>query len=341
MTFRFSRQLIAYLVMFFFLLSMLLLAGRSMLVERWFSALELPSDLVLEVPKGATANTVLKLLSQQSGYQQQWFDKLLFKWFPTITAVKAGQFSIDSGASLYQVMNTVATGKSVLHPIALVEGLTARQWITQLQTHPMIDSRGFDLDAYITEQQWTPNNIEGRLLPDTYHFIKGTPITTVITASHSALERYLTEAWQQRAENLPYHSPYEALIMASIIEKETGVASERPRIAGVFVNRLRKNMRLQTDPTVIYGMGEDYDGNIRRRDLRTPTPYNTYVIKGLPPTPIAMASSAAIDAALHPMTTNELYFVATGDGGHYFSETLAEHNKAVYRYQIKPYKERQ
>ena len=149
------------------------------------------------------------------------------------------------------------------------------------------------------------------------------------------MQQYLNVAWHNRALDLPYSSSYEGIIMASIIEKETGVAQERPRISGVFVNRLNLNMRLQTDPTVIYGMGEGFDGNIRRKDLKTPTLYNTYVIKGLPPTPIAMPSKLAIDAAFNPIATNDLYFVSKGDGSHKFSTTLQDHNLAVRKYQLK------
>jgi UPF0755 protein len=154
----------------------------------------------------------------------------------------------------------------------------------------------------------------------------------VLSRAYQEMQRFLDEAWEARMDGLPINSPYEALILASIIEKETGIAEERPLIASVFVNRLRRGMRLQTDPTVIYGMGEDYDGNIRKRDLQTHTPYNTYMIDGLPPTPIAMPSKASIQAALNPVASDYYYFVAMGEGRHYFSKTLREHNNAVRRY---------
>jgi UPF0755 protein len=176
---------------------------------------------------------------------------------------------------------------------------------------------------------------EGRFYPDTYHFPRGEKDVDFLKRAYRRMERFLAREWEQRADNLPLDSPYEALILASIVERETALPEERPKIAGVFIRRLQKNMLLQTDPTVIYGMGEHYDGNIRRRDLEADTPYNTYLHPGLTPTPIAMPSGAAIRAVLHPEDGRELYFVATGDGGHHFSATLKEHNRAVRKYQLK------
>ncbi|OJI45892.1 putative aminodeoxychorismate lyase [Vibrio vulnificus] len=174
--------------------------------------------------------------------------------------------------------------------------------------------------------------LEGLFLAETYHYTYGTSDVELLKRAHEKLNRVLDKHWQQRQDKLPLKNSYEALILASIIEKETAIDEERERVASVFVNRLNKRMRLQTDPTVIYGMGEAYDGNIRKKDLRTPTPYNTYVINGLPPTPIAMAGEASIAAALNPENSSYLYFVASGKGGHVFSKTLAEHNRAVRAY---------
>ena len=176
---------------------------------------------------------------------------------------------------------------------------------------------------------------EGQFLPDTYAFARGTLDINILSRAHQALNEALLENWSKRSEKLPLQSPYEALILASIIEKETGKAQERPLIAGVFTKRLKKGMKLQTDPTVIYGMGDNYKGNIRKKDLREDTPYNTYVHKGLTPTPISLAGKAAIHAATHPDEQGYLYFVAKGDGSHYFSKTLKEHNAAVRKYQLK------
>jgi UPF0755 protein len=176
---------------------------------------------------------------------------------------------------------------------------------------------------------------EGRFYPDTYHFPKGTTDAEFLLRAYHRMEDFLQQAWQRREQNLPFKSPYEALILASIVEKETAIPSERGKIAGVFVRRLQRGMRLQTDPTVIYGMGDAFDGDIRRRDLSADTPYNTYVHAGLTPTPIALPSGESIEAALHPQAGDALYFVATGDGGHHFSATLEAHNEAVRKYQLK------
>jgi len=180
------------------------------------------------------------------------------------------------------------------------------------------------------------NALEGQFLPETYFYSANQTDESILLRSHKALQKVLNEAWQNRAKDLPLKSPYEALILASIVEKETGHAPERPLIAGVFINRLKKRMRLQSDPTVIYGMGAAYDGNIRKKDLQTKTAYNTYRINGLPPTPIALASADAIRAVMNPAKTTALYFVAKGGGEHAFSNTLVEHNRAVRKYLLKP-----
>ena len=194
--------------------------------------------------------------------------------------------------------------------------------------------KNLDPEEIMNALQIEGDNPEGQFFPDTYHFQSGTTDIEILKRSHNRLNKILQEEWQQRAENLPYNSPQEALVMASIIEKETGLASERPDIAGVFVRRLQKNMLLQTDPTVIYAMGENFNGNIQRKDLKIDSPYNTYVTPGLPPTPIALAGREAIYAALHPADGNTLFFVSRGDGSHHFSETLEQHNRAVAKYQL-------
>lgn len=232
--------------------------------------------------------------------------------------------------------------------MSLVEGLTLKEWLVTLKAKTeLINDVSLDqveetinITSSVNEEKapmlWLneASSAEGLFLADTYFFTANTAASSILKRAHKAMLDYVETQWQQRQEDLPLNSPYDALILASIIEKETAVSAERTKIAGVFVNRLRKNMRLQTDPTVIYGIGDTYDGNITRKHLRTPTPYNTYTIKGLPPTPIAMAGKDAIWAALNPMETDALYFVARGDGSHEFSSSLAAHNAAVRKYQL-------
>ncbi len=233
-------------------------------------------------------------------------------------------------------------GEVVQHSLTIIEGWNFRQMLAAMHAHEHLEHtlRGLSDEEIIAKLELPYPHPEGLFMPDTYRFTRGTTDLEFLHRAHRALMQTLDQAWAERAEGLPLKTPYEALILASIIEKETGIAEERPDIAGVFIRRLNKGMRLQTDPTVIYGMGENYKGNIRRRDLRTDTPYNTYTRHGLTPTPIALASAAAIHAAVNPAAGETLFFVATGsEGRHYFSKTLEEHNQAVYRYQIKPLRE--
>ena len=255
--------------------------------------------------------------------------------------IKAGEYRIRPGSTLPDLLEQFIEGRVVQYPITIVEGMTSQQLLDQLAAHPKIRQTltpltGEAVIAALGKSEET--HPEGWFLPETYHFPAETSDIQFLKRAHRKMVNTLDELWQQRADNLPYKTPYEALIMASIIEKESGVPDERPQIAGVFVRRLEKGMRLQTDPTVIYGMGDRYEGVIRRSDLTTDTPYNTYTRFGLPPTPIALPSRESIEAALHPADGDALYFVATGeaDGRHTFSATLEEHNRAVrvYRQRI-------
>jgi UPF0755 protein len=232
------------------------------------------------------------------------------------------------------VLGRITSGQVVQHPVTLVEGWTFRQAINAIDAQGRYSGAlsGLTDEELMAELGYPGEYPEGRLFPDTYRFPRDTPRLAVLRRAFERMEQVLAEEWESRSDGLPLDTPYEALILASIIEKETGAAWERPEIAGVFVRRLRKGMRLQTDPTVIYGMGERYEGRIRRADLREATPYNTYVIDGLPPTPIALPGRAAINAALNPADGDSLYFVSRGDGTHVFSATLDEHNRAVRRY---------
>ncbi|WJG07739.1 endolytic transglycosylase MltG [Aliiglaciecola sp. LCG003] len=300
-------------------------------------SIRLEGPQLLIIKRGQYAHFVINRLAEQSLLEKPLLVKMALKLHPELSHIKSGTYEISPGMSVKSVFQMLQQGKEKTYQISLVEGLRWRDWLSQLNTHSALKT------SMLEQQEWLDlfnddlagNALEGWLLPDTYQFTHNTKVEDIVLRAHQAMNNYLQQAWQQRASDLPYDDPYQALIMASIIEKETGVASERPRIAGVFVNRLRKNMRLQTDPTVIYGIGDEFDGNIRRRDLKQATPYNTYVIKGLPPTPIAMPSKLSIDAALHPLDTQELYFVSKGDGTHQFSRTLTEHNQAVRIYQLK------
>ncbi len=251
-------------------------------------------------------------------------------------SLKAGEYEVAPGATPADVLEMLATGRVVLRAVTLVEGWTARQALAAVQAHPAIAVTLPPGDAAALAEAVGLDDapVEGRLFPDTYRFARGTTDRELLLTARRRLDEVLAEAWAARDPDLPLESAYEALILASIVEKETGAADERPLIAGVFANRLRRGMRLQTDPTVIYGLGDAFDGNLTRRDLERDTPYNTYTRAGLPPTPIALAGRAAIEAAVRPAETDALFFVATGlgDGRHRFARTLAEHNANVARY---------
>jgi len=251
--------------------------------------------------------------------------------------LKAGEFELTGGMRPDQVLDRLISGRVIQYPITFVEGWTFRQAVAAILANGRFgDDLAGQSDAALMSALGRPGeHPEGRFFPDTYGFPRRTTGLGVLERALQRMDEVLAQEWAGRAAGLPLKTPYEALILASIIEKETGLAAERPQIAGVFVRRLRLGMRLQTDPTVIYGMGERFDGDIRRDDLRAATPYNTYVIAGLPPTPIALPGRAAIHAALHPAAGEDLYFVARGDGGHVFSATLDQHNRAVREFQLR------
>ena len=260
---------------------------------------------------------------------------LLGKAMRVEAAIKAGSYEISQGINLVDLMHKLSRGDVTQTDIVFIEGMTFRQLREKLDAHPEIrhDTRGLS-EAEILRLIGAPESAaEGWFFPDTYLFAKQSRDVDVLRRAYHAMQRHLDREWEARATGLPYADKHQALIMASIIEKETGRDQDRPLIAAVFVNRLRLGMLLQTDPTVIYGLGERFDGNLRKRDLLTDTPYNTYTRSGLPPTPIAMPGLASLRAALHPAQSQALYFVARGDGSSQFSRTLEEHNQAVNRYQ--------
>jgi UPF0755 protein len=298
--------------------------------------LNLTEATVYQVKSGQSAKGLLNRLKSQGIITDNIGLKIRLKLEPELTNIKVGTYELLPSMSALDMLELFSSGKEMQFSISLVEGLNWREWLLTIKSHPQIKfNEDFQQQLSTLTAQLPKQSIEGYLLPDTYYFVAQTTAIDLVKRAHLSMQQYLNMAWQERALDLPYTSAYEGLTMASIIEKETGVAEERPRIAGVFVNRLNLKMRLQTDPTIIYGMGDDFDGDIRRKDLKTATPYNTYVIKGLPPTPIAMPGKLAIDAAFNPVETEELYFVSKGDGSHKFSTTLQEHNLAVRKYQLK------
>jgi UPF0755 protein len=249
--------------------------------------------------------------------------------------VQAGEYALAPGTSPAALLEQLVEGRVLLHPVTLVEGWTIAAALESLHANPLLKRSVASADPALMVRLGSPGfGAEGEFFPDTYLVPKGASDFDILRIAHGRLRERLATAWLRRRADLPLASPYEVLILASIIEKETGDPEERPHIAAVFVNRLRRGMRLQTDPTVIYGLGAAYDGSIHRRDLTADTPYNTYTRDGLPPTPIALASGAALDAAVQPADSDDLYFVATGrgDGRHEFSRTLEAHNAAVARY---------
>ncbi len=287
------------------------------------------------VPPGSSLRGAIQQINAAGIPLQGDLFALLARALGKVNAIKAGTYATESGETPRSLLIKLATGRVSQASITLVEGWTFRQFRARLDAHPALrhDSRQLG-EAEIAARLGLPwRRLEGRLLPDTYLFDKESSDLEVIARAVEAMRHQLAQAWETRASGLPYRSPDEALIMASIIEKETGREEDRAHVAAVFVNRLRQGMRLQTDPTVIYGLGEAFDGNLRKTHLQTDTPYNTYTRAGLPPTPIAMPGPASLRAAFEPAASDALYFVARGDGSSHFSRTLDEHNRAVNRYQ--------
>jgi UPF0755 protein len=296
---------------------------------------ELPEEgVIFDIPRGASLRGLARQMTDDGMLEHPYYFIALAYLKGDQTGIKAGEFELTAGMKPADVLGRITSGQVVQHPVTLVEGWTFRQAINAIDAQGRYSGAlsGLTDEELMAELGHPGEYPEGRLFPDTYRFPRDTPRLAVLRRAFERMEQVLAEEWESRSDGLPLDTPYEALILASIIEKETGAAWERPEIAGVFVRRLRKGMRLQTDPTVIYGMGERYEGRIRRADLREATPYNTYVIDGLPPTPIALPGRAAINAALNPADGDSLYFVSRGDGTHVFSATLDEHNRAVRRY---------
>jgi UPF0755 protein len=300
--------------------------------------LSIPANgMNLVVEPGSGLKSIARRLEQQQVLSKPVYMVMLARYLRLDARIKAGEFQLQPGITPEQLLHQLADGKVIQHTITLIEGETFAQMMQRVSTDSVLVHRleNTDAETVMTAIGYPDLHPEGRFLPETYHFPRGTSDIDYLRRAFREMETFLQESWQERDKDLPLKTSYDALILASIVEKETGAVEERPTIAGVFVRRLRKGMRLQTDPTVIYGMGDSYDGDIRFRDLRQDTPYNTYTRYGLPPTPIAMPGKDAILAALHPASGDALYFVARGDGSHKFSSTLEQHNRAVDRYQRK------
>ena len=333
---------------FVFLLILLLILsgvgfwGYQKLTEFVHTPVNVTQDQLLTIERGTTGSKLAALLEQEKILEHADLLPWLLKLQPQLNKVKAGTYSLTGVKTLQDLLDMINSGKEAQFSVKFIEGKTFKEWRKNLENAPHLKQtlQGksdkeimalLDIPA-VAKAVYEWNNMDGWLYPDTYNYTPNSTDLELLKRSTTRLQKALDKAWSERDENLPLADPYQMLILASIVEKETGIAAERPQVASVFINRLRANMKLQTDPTVIYGMGESYTGNIRKKDLETMTPYNTYMIEGLPPTPIAMVSESALQAVAHPAKTDFYYFVADGSGGHKFTRNLNEHNKAVQEY---------
>ena len=293
------------------------------------------SPLDFSIQRGSGLRSATRQMIDAGIGMRDWQFNLIARLASKDTGIKAGSYQVEQGLTPWQLLNKITSGDVILAQIVFIEGWTFRQMRAELDAHPAIKhlSRGLSDSEVMRRVDAETLVPEGQFFPDTYVFGKGDSDLTILARAHRAMRKELQSAWQQRDPELALATPYEALILASIVEKETGRAEERPLVAGVFVNRLRAGMKLQTDPSVIYGLGEKFDGNLRRRDLMTDAPFNTYTRSGLPPHPISMPGRASLIATVRPAKTGELYFVARGDGTSQFSRSLEEHNRAVARHQ--------
>ena len=293
------------------------------------------------IHKGDSIKKVARKLQEQHFIEHPQYFWLYTRLSKQAEKIKAGEYTLTTGITVEELVNRFVSGKVNQYALTIVEGWTVKDALAQINKDPnlvhTLDKKPVkEVLKKLPELLNSPyKNIEGLIYPDTYNFPRGTTDLQFIERAYKQMQRVLEQEWQQREKNLPLITPYEALILASIVEKESGVSSERSKIAGVFIRRIKKKMRLQSDPTIIYGMGDDYKGNIRRKDINKKTAYNTYQIDGLPPTPIAIPGREAIHAVLHPEKGRSLYFVADGSGGHVFTNNLKAHNKAVRKYILK------
>lgn len=295
-----------------------------------------PNSQEIIIQPQSSLRSIANQLVQQGVLVEPWRFIILAKLLHKEQYLQPGSYTLNKNINPYHLLLSLNNGKTTQGSVTFIEGRTFAQMRDKLAKNDAVKTTISSMsEAEIMSLMGSDyRSAEGLFFPDTFYFDRGTNDIVLLKRSYDAMQAKLTKAWDARESGLPYKNSYEALIMASIVEKETGKASERPMIAGVFINRLRIGMRLQTDPSVIYGIGVKYDGNIRKKDLLADTPYNTYTRAGLPPTPIAMPGMASIEAALHPANTKALYFVGKGDGSHAFSNNLDEHNRAVAKYQL-------
>jgi UPF0755 protein len=326
-------------------LSLVVAVLAALAADAWMqlhAPLQLTQPAVVELALGGRLNGLLGQIDRRGLFasaRQRYYLLAYARLSGTAHALKAGEYEVVPGTSALGLLRLLASGKVILHELTLVEGWRFQQAWHAIQAEPNLAHTLANADpgAIMRGIDRAGIDPEGRFFPDTYRFPKGTTDAAFLRRAAQAMDRALAAEWADRAAGLPYSQPADALTMASLVEKETGQPAERAQVAGVFVRRLRLGMRLQTDPSVIYGLGEAYDGNLRSKDLVTDTPYNSYTRAGLPPTPICLPGKDSLHAALHPDDSDSLYFVSKGNGTHQFSATLDQHNAAVDRYQIKPH----
>ena len=305
--------------------------------KRFLNApLNISTSLIFTIDSGSSFKDLNKKLKSYDILDKPYYFEFYARYSGYAKKIQSGEYQLSPGLTPIKIINIFVSGDVIQHSITLLEGWTIKDIKKEISSNTVLikNLTDYSSDSLLKKIKITESNVEGLFFPDTYYFTKGASDIELLQRAYRRGKAILEKEWESRDAGLPYKNDYDALIMASIIEKETALASERAMIAGVFVRRLKNNMKLQTDPTVIYAMGIKYDGNIRKKDLRIDSPYNTYRYNGLPPTPIALAGREAIHAALHPENDDTLYFVSKKDGSHYFSKTLYEHNKAVKKYQL-------
>jgi UPF0755 protein len=325
------------LVLLFLAVAVLTAFGVGELRHRWAAPLLVPKDgFTFVVEQGDSLSKVVDKLNSAGVLAYPHMVTLYGRWTGLDQQIKQGEYLVPQNSTAESMLIQLQRGDIVQYAVTLPEGITLAMAIDILtQQKQLTSTLTGPQDARILELIQPESHPEGLFFPDTYSYARGDTDFSILQRAHTAMLAVLAEEWQQRSKPLPYDTPYEALIMASIIERETGLPEERTRISGVFIRRLQQDMLLQTDPTVIYGLGDTFDGNLQRSHLAEDSnAYNTYRLAGLPPTPIALPGRAAIHAALHPEPGTALYFVARGDGGHVFSDTLGDHNRAVREYQL-------